>query len=106
MSTAVRVARGRGTALLVAVIAVGIAGIGLLLRTSSGLPNDYAVCSTGSQIYTVDEINPRVECIAVSGSRIVHTGTLGPLSFCCRALELSIFLRRSPSPYTTTLGLY
>jgi len=38
----------------------------------------YAICSRdGSWIYTLDELNPRTQCLVVRGSYIVDSGTLG-----------------------------
>lgn len=38
---------------------------------------DYALCSRSSDIYTVDEAQPRVECIVVKDSRILDVGKQG-----------------------------
>jgi len=38
---------------------------------------EYALCSESNNIYTVDESNPRVECLVVRGSRISDMGTQG-----------------------------
>ncbi len=40
------------------------------------LLEEYAVCADA--IYTVDDLHPTVDCIAVRGSFISDTGTLGP----------------------------
>lgn len=46
-------------------------------------PSEYILCSNGNgTIYTVDENNPRAECLVVRGSRIVSAGSFGK-----RALE-------------------
>ena len=37
----------------------------------------YMLCSETNNIYTVDELRPRVECISVRGSRIVDSGNYG-----------------------------
>ena len=37
----------------------------------------YVLCSETNNIYTVDELRPRVECISVRGSRIVDSGKFG-----------------------------
>jgi len=54
------------------------------------LTKDYTVCSTSNNIYTVDEVNPRVECILVRGSIIHDTGSFGIrdiiLAFCLSSL--------------------
>ncbi|KII92233.1 hypothetical protein PLICRDRAFT_37025 [Plicaturopsis crispa FD-325 SS-3] len=45
--------------------------------TSVPLPETYALCSSsGSQIYTVDDANARVECILVHKDTIIATGSL------------------------------
>ncbi len=49
----------------------------LLLKS---IPESYILCSKSRKIYTVDESNPRVECISVHGSRIVDVGDFG---MCC-----------------------
>ena len=36
--------------------------------------NHYTLCSRKRNIYTVDDANPRVECISVRGSLVVDTG--------------------------------
>jgi hypothetical protein len=41
------------------------------------VPRDYALCSRSRDIYTVDETQPRVECIAVRGSWILDAGDQG-----------------------------
>ena len=38
---------------------------------------DYTICSESNNIFTVDEANPRVECVLVRGSIIHDTGSLG-----------------------------
>ena len=38
---------------------------------------DYALCSPGGKIYTVDAAHPNVECIVVSSTTIVDVGSLG-----------------------------
>jgi hypothetical protein len=44
------------------------------------LPESYVLCSrTGNQIYTVDDVGSRVQCLAVHNSQIVATGSLGEL---------------------------
>ena len=54
------------------------------LPYSYNLPHEYAVCSASKHIYTVDELNPRVECIVVRGSRVLDTGTYRPYHFLSR----------------------
>lgn len=44
---------------------------------SSLFSGDYALCSPSHDIYTVDQQSPRVECIVVSGSRILDSGSQG-----------------------------
>jgi hypothetical protein len=46
-------------------------------------PDRYTVCSKSKNIYTVDESNPRVECISVRGSRIVDTGSFRMSDIAC-----------------------
>jgi hypothetical protein len=41
------------------------------------VPESYVLCSKARNIYTVDQNNPRVECISVRGSRIVGVGNFG-----------------------------
>lgn len=43
----------------------------------SAFSRDYALCSPSYGIYTVDESRPRVECVVVSNSYIIDTGSLG-----------------------------
>lgn len=38
---------------------------------------DYAICSSGRKIYTVDTAHPNVECIVVSNTTIADVGDLG-----------------------------
>ena len=46
--------------------------------TSTPFPSTYALCSrSGAQIYTVDEANPHVQCLAVFDSYFVGVGNLG-----------------------------
>ena len=48
-----------------------------MLKLKSALPRNYALCSTESEIYTVDERKERVECIVVGGENILDTGSIG-----------------------------
>lgn len=67
----------------VALILVIICAFGLSVifnRRLSSLPKAYALCSREGSIYTVDVDAPQVECIVVSGSRIMSVGTLGKCS--------------------------
>ncbi|KAH0834031.1 amidohydrolase family-domain-containing protein [Lanmaoa asiatica] len=51
---------------------------GALLAVSRAPPSqDYALCSPGGKIYTVDAAHPNVECIVVSNTTIVDVGDLG-----------------------------
>lgn len=48
-----------------------------ILRNNSKQPPDtYALCSRENNIYTVDEIKPRVECLVVRHGLIADTGTI------------------------------
>ena|SRR5882762_1781100 len=52
--------------------------LSLVFAFSSSLySRDYALCSRSNDIYTVDEAQPRVECIVVRRSRILDTGKQG-----------------------------
>ena|ERR1700733_2274660 len=57
------------------------------------VPRDYALCSRSRDIYTVDETQPRVECIAVRGSWILDAGDQGQYfrQFRSRLLYLVLF---------------
>lgn len=59
-------------------IALVFSGLNMLLVDQSSLTSstDYAMCSASHDIYTVDESQPRVECVVVEGPRIVDTGSL------------------------------
>lgn len=46
-------------------------------RAGKLLPEEYTLCSESKNIYTVDEANPRVECIRVRDSRILDIGSSG-----------------------------
>ncbi|THH07935.1 hypothetical protein EW145_g3048 [Phellinidium pouzarii] len=48
----------------------------LVLWCPSSLPESYALCSKEGNIYTVDDTNPRADCIVVHHSRILSVGTL------------------------------
>lgn len=60
---------------------VGI-GMSAALLFYNSRPQTYTVCSGSEQIYTVDPLRPRVECISVKGARIVDVGTAGKLYLC------------------------
>ncbi|KAF8583423.1 hypothetical protein K439DRAFT_1661297 [Ramaria rubella] len=47
---------------------------------SSTLPRSYALCSRERNIYTVDEVNPRVECCVVHNGRIADTGSISEIA--------------------------
>jgi hypothetical protein len=50
----------------------------LLFVTSDKLvTKEYTVCSESNNIYTVDEANPRVECMLVRGAIIHDMGSFG-----------------------------
>ncbi|KAF7971972.1 hypothetical protein HWV62_19371 [Athelia sp. TMB] len=55
------------------VITAALVSFAYLLSTA---PRDYALCSESYDIYTVDETQPRVQCIVVAGSRILDRGDL------------------------------
>jgi hypothetical protein len=50
---------------------------GALLVTRARPSQDYALCSLGGKIYTVDTAHPNVECIVVSNTTIADVGDLG-----------------------------
>ncbi|KAF5314329.1 hypothetical protein D9619_011773 [Psilocybe cf. subviscida] len=58
---------------------VGI-GMSAALLFYNSRPQTYTVCSSSKQIYTVDPLRPRVECISVKGTRIVDIGTAEDLT--------------------------
>ena len=64
--------------LLVILVSLSVtnSGIGPAL-VAFVVPRDYALCSRSHDIYTVDETQPRVECIAVEGSWILDAGDQG-----------------------------
>ncbi|THH07934.1 hypothetical protein EW145_g3049 [Phellinidium pouzarii] len=65
----------RPVTLILAVLCV--LGLSLLIRRRpSSLPKTYALCSREGNIYTVDDINTRTECIVVHHSQILSVGTL------------------------------
>jgi hypothetical protein len=73
---------------------------------------DYALCSSSHDIYTVDQPRPRVECIVVSGSRILDSGSQGQCINClgtiCFILSISVDVqsrRRQTMLLARTLGL-
>lgn len=49
----------------------------LILHVLSFRPRAYFLCSKTKNIYTVDQNNPRVECISVRDSRIAGVGNFG-----------------------------
>lgn len=47
-------------------------------RTTSTLPETYALCSREPNgVYTVDQHNSQTQCIVIQGAYIVETGSLG-----------------------------
>ena len=46
-------------------------------RTKLSLSSGYYLCSDDDNIYTVDDLKPRVACILVKGSLIIDTGSFG-----------------------------
>ena len=69
-------------ALLVAALSLFLGYYGAKKEPATSLPDVYALCSAqGDKVYTVDANNSQTQCIVVSGSRIVDTGTLG--EFAC-----------------------
>ena len=52
-------------------------GLNVFRVNQSAFTRDYAVCSASHDIYTVDEAEPRVECVVIGGTRILDTGSLG-----------------------------
>lgn len=69
---------------------LGFRGLNVLRVDQSAftsLSRDYAVCSASHDIYTVDESQPRVECVVIGGSRILDTGNLGASDGNCAKRE-------------------
>ena len=64
---------------LVAAAAFALA-LGTLSKWSTQQTTDYAVCSMSNAIYTVDAVNPTVQCIVVRDTRIADVGQLGSSS--------------------------
>lgn len=64
-------------------LGAGLLAIAAVLTVGRAPPSqDYALCSLGSKIYTVDTAHPNVECIVVSNTTIADVGDLGgSLSF-------------------------
>jgi len=60
---------------LTARIVFGLAMSAVLVLLNSKSRENYVVCSSSQNIYTVDPINPRVECMSVKGSRIGRVGS-------------------------------
>ena len=56
---------------------LGFRGLNVLRVSQSAFTRDYALCSASHDIYTVDEAQPRVECVVVGGTRILDTGSFG-----------------------------
>lgn len=63
---------------LFAVLSIALGYFWVLDRKSSILGSDtYAICSRkGDMVYTVDDKNTQTQCVVVSGSYIVDTGSL------------------------------
>jgi hypothetical protein len=52
--------------------------VALYASAPVALPSSYALCSRDeNSIYTVDDLNTQTQCLVVSNSHIVDTGTLG-----------------------------
>ncbi|KAF8878406.1 hypothetical protein BD779DRAFT_1210341 [Infundibulicybe gibba] len=58
-----------------AFVAVGVLWLSDLHDKYHVYFNRYTVCSSSKNIYTVDELNPRVECLSVTGNRISAVGS-------------------------------
>ncbi|KAF8889019.1 amidohydrolase family-domain-containing protein [Infundibulicybe gibba] len=48
--------------------------------------NRYTLCSSSKNIYTVDESNPRVECVSVTGDRITAVGSRREFTLSCNMI--------------------
>lgn len=61
-------------------VSISIAAV-FILRTSlagTDIPQSYALCSRdGNNIYTVDTVAPRVQCLVVQDGKFVDTGSVG-----------------------------
>lgn len=56
-------------------IVFGLAMSAVLVLLNLKSAEQYVVCSSSQNIYTVDPTNPRVECMSVKGSRIGRVGS-------------------------------
>ncbi|KIM41742.1 hypothetical protein M413DRAFT_444990 [Hebeloma cylindrosporum] len=56
-------------------IIFGLAMTAVLVLLNSKSAEQYVVCSSSQNIYTVDPTSPRVECMSVKGSRIGRVGS-------------------------------
>ena len=65
---------------LLALVSLSISAF-FIFRSSFGTreaPHSYALCSPdGDNIYTVDDVTPRVQCLVVHDGMFVDTGSLG-----------------------------
>ncbi|KAF9260449.1 hypothetical protein L218DRAFT_907141 [Marasmius fiardii PR-910] len=64
------------------------------------------VCSRSTSIYTVDASKPRVECIALDGSRILDTGSLGDITKQLKSSDWTSSLTLLPSAFSELFRLY
>lgn len=69
--------RSRGSIIILASLCLALF-IYFRPKTPTVLPELYALCSPdGANIYTVDVINPRVQCLVVRGPDFVDAGSVG-----------------------------
>lgn len=67
---------------LLALVSLSISAFFILRRSfaATEIPQTYALCSPdGSNIYTVDALTPRVQCLVVHDGKFIDTGSLGEL---------------------------
>lgn len=90
-STPIGTSRGRSYAFVGAVLITFVL-LFILGRKNAArrIPDSYALCSEGNDIYTVDEKNPQVQCLVVHGSRILDTGSIGTGSIVLVSHEILI----------------
>lgn len=65
---------------LIALVSLALSGAYFYSHwpTRSELPSDYILCSSdGDKIYTVDDMNPNVQCFVVKGEHFVDVGSVG-----------------------------
>lgn len=71
-----------GNRYLLALVSLSLSAF-LILRISfavTQIPQTYALCSPdGNNIYTVDTLTPRVQCLVVHDGKFIDTGSLGEL---------------------------